>query len=82
MDETPYYIPLDGAYVTRNEKRETERETKTVRETEFTGFAYKKRGERKTTKIKVSRILINKFSHNEQMCFALFFHIPCFQIWV
>ena len=31
-----------------------------VQETEFTGFAYKKRGERKTTILKVPRIIRNK----------------------
>lgn len=36
-----------ATHVTRNEKRETEQETRTVRETRFGGFAYKKRGERK-----------------------------------
>lgn len=38
------------AYVIRNEKRETKPETTTRRDTEFGGFAFKKRGEREKTR--------------------------------
>ena len=60
------------SYVTRNEKRETKRETRMVRETEFTGFTYNKREERKTTKLKVPINIINKFSYNEQIYFSIY----------
>ena len=55
------------SYVTRNEKREMKRETRTVRETGLRGFAYKKRGERKIAKLKVPRIVMNKFRNSDIM---------------
>ena len=41
------------------------RETRTVRETGLRGFAYKKRGERKIIKLKVPRIVMNKFRNSD-----------------
>ena len=45
---------------------------RTVRETEFTYFAYKKQGERKTTKLKVPINIMNKSSYNEQIYFSIY----------
>ena len=45
------YKSLAMSYVTRNEKRETKRETRTVRETKFPGFANIRNEEREKQKI-------------------------------
>ena len=43
-------------YVTRNEKREMKRETRTVRETKFPGFALIRNEEREKQKIELIKI--------------------------
>ena len=43
-------------YVTRNEKRETKRETRTVRETKLPGFASIRNEEREKQKIELIKI--------------------------
>ena len=43
-------------YVTRNEKRETKRETRTVRETKLPGFANIRNEEREKQKIELIKI--------------------------
>ena len=47
---------FNGDYVTRNEKRETKRETRTVWETNFLGFASIRNEEREKQKIELIKI--------------------------